>query len=186
VLIPFSKLARHRRRTAVRALQHTIRQQAAQTGSLLFFTHHLLLDPSEPQRPHPWVDVLFLGTDRFTLWNAEFITPEVARQDMAFMRAFEQIEAKLTAAGEVYQASYARGLPEQRYPCLNGLTFSEAQSAVEQELLATLPLPGESFKTNRKYRYGIGLTAVAQVASFDVAAIEKTILRFREIGEQDS
>jgi hypothetical protein len=159
----FVELARHRRRTAVRKLQADILKHAAQTGSALFYTHHLLEDPLEPGRAHPWVDVYFLGKDRFTLWNAEFITPQVALHDLAFERAYHEIYE---------QQGISQGA-------------NAAFDALEQALLQTLPLPGERFKTNRKFRHGIGLSAIVQVPTFDVAAIEHTIQRFRDIGEQD-
>ena len=43
----------------------------------------------------------------------------------------------------------------------------------------------ERFVTDRGYVYGIGLHAVVREATLDRAAIERTIQRFRDIGERD-
>ena len=77
-------------------------QSNQNTGSTLFDSHHLLIDPDEPNRQHTWVDVVFPGLDRFALWNAAFITTEMAKSDLASEQAHEQISARLAAANETY------------------------------------------------------------------------------------
>lgn len=67
---PFVTLPRHRRRSLVIRLQGRMLRNAHYTRSTLFDSDHLLIDPEEPNRLHTWVDVVFPGLERFTLWNA--------------------------------------------------------------------------------------------------------------------
>lgn len=199
---PFVSLPRHRRRARVIALQGRMLRHAHFTGSTLFDSDHLLIDPDEPDRLHAWVDVVFPGLDRFKLWNAEFITSETAKRDIASNQAYEAINAKLMAAGENYERRWTKHVipltrpggqrmvrmefaPEKRYACLNGQTYSQALDALEAELMQSLPTPPERFEIDRRYAYGIGLHAVVNVATLDTAAIEQTIARFRALGEED-
>jgi hypothetical protein len=46
-----------------------------------------------------------------------------------------------------------------------------------------MPVIGESFSIDRSYAYGIGLHAVVAESNLDRTAIERTITRFREMGE---
>ncbi len=199
---PFVSLPRHRRRARVIALQARMLRHAHFTGSTLFDSDHLLIDPDDPDRLHAWVDVVFPGLDRFTLWNAEFITTETAKHDVASTLAYEAIDAKLKAAGENHERRWTKhviprtrpgGLrivrmefaPEKHYDCLNGQTYSQARNALEAELMQSLPTPPERFEIDHRYAYGIGLHAVVNVATFDTAAIEQTIARFRALGEEN-
>ena len=77
-------------------------QSNQNTGSTLFDSHYLLIDPDEPNRQHTWVDGMFPRLDRFALWNAAFITTEMAKSDLASEQAHEQISARLAAANETY------------------------------------------------------------------------------------
>lgn len=196
----FVSLPRHRRRSLVIRLQSCMLRNAHYTGSTLFDSHQLLIDPEEPNRLHSWVDVEFPGLDRFTLWNAAFITTEMAKSDLASEQAYDQINARLAAANETYESRWTSHLiprkrageqrmyrmelaPEKHYECLDGQTYSQAREALEQALMQSLPTPPERFDIDRKYAYGIGLHAVVNVATLDAAAIEQTIVRFRALGE---
>lgn len=198
---PFVSLPRHLRRSLVIRLQGRMLRNAHYTGSTLFYSDHLLIDPEEPNRLHTWVDVVFPGLDRFTLWNAAFITTEMAKSDLAREQAYEQLNARLAAANETYESRWTTHLiprkradeqrmyrmefaPEKHYDCLGGQTYSQAREALEKTLMQTLPTPSERFDIDRKYAYGVGLNAVVNVATLDAAAIEQTIARFRALGER--
>lgn len=196
----FVSLPRHRRRSLVIRLQSRMRR-AHYTGSTLFDSHHLLIGPDEPNRLHTWVDVVFPGLDRFTLWNAAFITTEMAKSDLASEQAYDQINARLAAANETYESRWTSHLiprkrageqrmyrmefaPEKHYDCLDGQTYLQAREALEKTLMVSLPTQPERFDIDRKYAYGIGLHAVVDVATLDAVAIEQTIVRFRALGEK--
>ncbi len=199
---PFVSLPRHRRRSAVIRLQANMLRHAHYTGSTLYNSHQLLIDPDDPDRLHAWVDVVFPGLDRFTLWNAEFITTQMARHDLASERSHEVISARLEAANETYESRMTSHLiprtrpgelrkyrvefsPEKQYDCLDGQTYRQARETLEVELMQSLPTPAERFEIDRGYAYGIGLHAVVNVKTLDCAAIEQTIARFRAIGESN-
>ena len=75
-------------------------------------------------------------------------------------------------------------VPELRYDLLNGQTYREACDALETQLMQTMPTPSERFEIDSGYAYGIGLHAVVNVPTLDTAAIERTIMRFRALGER--
>ena len=196
----FVSLPRHRRRSLVIRLQGRMLRNAYYTGSTLFDSHHLLIDPEEPNRLHVWVDVVFPGLDRFTLWNAAFITTQMAKNYLASEQAHEQISARLAAANQTHETRWTKHLiprkrageqrmyrmefaPEKYYDCLDGQTYRQACDALEQTLMQSLPTPPERFDIDRNYAYGIGLNAVVNAANLDAAVIEQTIARFRALGE---
>ena len=177
---PFVALPRHRRRSLVIRLQGRMLRNAHYTGSTLFDSDHLLIDPDEPNRLHTWVDIVFAGLDRFTLWNAALITTQMAKSDLASSQAHDQISARLAAANETYESRWTTYLiprkrageqrtyrmefaPEKRYDCLDGQTYSQACEALEEKLMQSLPTPPERFEIQRGYAYGIGLHAVVNV-----------------------
>ena len=47
------------------------------------------------------------------------------------------------------------------------------------------PKIGESFTTDHKYAYGIGLHAVVSETTINHDTVVRTIQRFRELGERD-
>jgi hypothetical protein len=121
---PFISLPRHRRRSAVIALHGRMLRHAYYTGSKLFDSNQLLIDPEEPDRLHTWVDIVFPGLDRFTLWNAELITTEMAKHDLASSLAHDEMSAKLEAAGDVYESHDVTSHPAQAPRSANHCTLS--------------------------------------------------------------
>lgn len=75
---------------------------------------------------------------------------------------------------------------ERRYSQFDGRTFRQECERLEAHYLATdPPVITERFVIDRDYAYGIGLHAVVREDNLDRAAIERTIRRFRELGETD-
>jgi len=198
--VPFVELPRHKRRSAVVRLGWKIARQA---DGQTFWTDHLLEDPEDPHRIHGWVDVYFLGADRFTLWNAEFITTALAAEDEISGQSFQAACAQLSpeetenefalewktvprkhpGAMRAKEMVFPPALP---YPQFDGRTFRQECDRLEAHYLATSPpVVAERFVVDRSYAYGIGLHAVVAENTLDRAAIERTIQRFRELGEKD-
>ena len=201
--IAFDALPRRKRRNAVVRLGWKIQRDAIQTGVTEFWTDHLLEDPDEPERQHQWTDVYFLGSDRFTLWNAEIITTKLAIDDAIRERAFTTAWARLNAdeqkressfetiavprkrAGDMRLREWVRQ-PDVHYPQFDMHTFAEECEQVEAHIRATEPPEiSESFTTDRGYAYGIGLHAVVAETNINLDAIVRTIQRFRALGERD-
>ena len=144
--------------------------------------------------------MVFPGLDRFTLWNAAFITTEIAKSDLASEQAHEQISARLAAVNETYESRWTTHLiprkkageqrlyrmefaPEKHYDCLYGQAYSQTCEALGQLLMQSLPTPPERFEIQRGYAYGVRLHAVVDVATLDAAAIDQTIARFGALVE---
>ena len=197
---PFEELPRHKQRAAVVRLGWKILQQTDGRG---FWTDHLMDDPEDPHRVHGWVDVYFLGADRFTLWNAEFITTSLAVQDVVRERAFnaanaqlspEEIESEFAMEWQTVPRKHPGAMrmrqwvqrPDRFYPQFDGRSFSQECDRLEAHYLATdPPAIKERFTIDPSYAHGIGLHAVVNEANLNVAAIERTIQRFRDLGERN-
>lgn len=201
--LPFVDLSLHKRRDEVVRLGWRIARQAAGQGSALFWTAHLLEDPQAPQRQHDWVDLCFIGTDRHTLWTAALVTTQLATQEAIHERAFKAAHAQLTPQqaqsefatrwvavprthpGQMRLSQWVQR-PAFAYPQFAGRTFAQECERLEGQLRATDPQPvAERFVTDRSYPYGVGLHAVVAEPTLDRAAIERTIARFRAVGEGD-
>jgi hypothetical protein len=129
-------------------------------------------------RIHDWIDVYFLGADRFTFWNATIVTLELAKQDALRDRSFKLAYAQLSAEeikrefaietvsiprtrpGQMRSRQWIQP-PKQCYPQFAGRTFHAECERLKAHLLATDPpdIP-ESFAADRGYAYGVGLDAV--------------------------
>lgn len=197
---PFVELPRHKRRAAVVRLGWKILQQTDGRG---FWTDHLMDDPEDPHRVHGWVDVYFLGADRFTLWNAEFITTSLAVEDVIREHAFsaanaqlspEEIESEFAMAWQTVPRKHPGAMrmrqwvqrPDRFYPQFDGRSFRQECDRLEAHYLATdPPAIKERFTIDPSYAHGIGLHAVVNEANLNVAAIERTIQRFRDLGERN-
>jgi hypothetical protein len=198
----FITLPRHKRSDEVIRLKGRIKRTSAEYGGM--FTSHLVLDePGRPDLYNQWFDFYFPGQDRFTLWNATIVTARMAFwdavNDLAYQRTTDMLTPEELAAEptmEFEPAEFSKTgkvltykLVERdkpKYEKFGGLTFFEQWEKQESEVArAAPPTIYESFRLDRNYAYGIGLSIVLDVGVIDRAAIEQAIIRFREIGEID-
>lgn len=198
----FITLPRHKRSDEVIRLKGRMKRTSAEYGGL--FTSHLVLDePGMPDLYNQWFDFYFPGQDRFTLWNAQIVTARKAFweavNDLAYQRTTDMLTPEELAAEptmEFEPAEFSKTgkvltykLVEQnkpQYEKFGGLTFFEQWEKLESEIVQkTPPTICESFRLDRSYAYGIGLSIVLDVDVINRMAIEQAIIKFREIGEID-
>lgn len=92
---PFVTLPRHKRSHEVIRLKGKMRRDVAEYGGR--FTSRLVLnEPGRPDLYNQWFDFYFPGTDRFTIWNASFMTARKAFWDKAHDIAHTRVAAMLT------------------------------------------------------------------------------------------
>jgi hypothetical protein len=194
----FVSLPRHKRSDVFIKLKGEIKREAAQYGGM--FTSPLILDESHESQ---WFDFYFLGLDKFTLWNATITTTKLALQDAAHDLAYNQTVEMMTAE-ELGAECKMEFVPadrsktgkiltyrmieqeKKRYEQFGGLTFFEQLEKLEAKIIAESP-PAiyEYFQTDLSYRYGIGLHIVIDAEVINRTVIERTIVKFRELGEQN-
>ncbi|MCJ1901623.1 hypothetical protein MR829_14720 [Paracoccus versutus] len=197
---PFAALSQHRQRDAFVKLRWKILRDTPVYGGL--FTSHLVLDePGRPDAYRQWFDVLFPGLDGRSIWNATVITGNLRFWERIQDLASEQTRSRLTDAEleEEYRWKFSpafyvgrqkfyrmiRSEP-RHHAALDGLTLREYEERTASEILHnTPPEIHESFRLDHSYRYGIGLEIVTDSPIVDRAAIERSIRRFRELGETD-
>lgn len=196
--LPFGKLSRRRQRDAFVQLRWRILRDTPRYGGM-FTSHQLLDEPGRPDIYNQWFDFLFLGMNGLTIWNAEFITGQMAFWDQVSELAWEQTQSLLTEAE--FEAEFrwktvpmpsVRGqkmhrviFPEpHRHASLDGLTVREHQERAASEILKNSPPDiHESFEIDCSYRYGKGLHIVLDAPVIDRSVIEHAIVKFREAGE---
>ncbi len=196
---PFISLPQHKRGDAFIKMKGKIKHEAAQYGGM--FTSPSILDES---RDSQWMDIYFLGLDKFTIWNATIITARLALEDAAHDLAFTHTEEMLTA-DELESEFKTEFVPadrcsktgkiltyrmlereKKRYDQFGGLTFLEQLDKLEAQIIAETPTTiYEFFQTDLSYSYGIGLNIVVDVETINRTVIEQTIIKFRELGEQN-
>lgn len=94
---PFAALSRHRQRDAFVKLRWKIRRDTPTYGGL--FTSDLVLDePGRLDAYRQWFDVLFLGLDGRSIWNATIITGGLTLWERIQELASEQTRLRLTEA----------------------------------------------------------------------------------------
>jgi hypothetical protein len=172
---PFITLPRHRRSDEVIRLKGEIRRDADLYGGR-FTSHHVLNEPGRPDLYNQWADFYFVGSNRFTIWNAEIVTTRQAFWDEASNLAYQQTDSLVT--------------PKKREPVhyeqFGGLTFLEQWEKLEAGIVRNEPpIIYESFKLDRSYAYGIGLRIVLDVDVINQATIELAIDKFLATGETD-
>lgn len=197
---PFSSLSRHRQRDAFVKLRWKIRRDTPTYGGL--FTSDLVLDePGRPDAYRQWFDVLFLGLDGHSIWNATITTGALTFWERIQELASEQTRSRLTEAeleAEYHwtfapahyvgrQKFYHVIRPEpRRHAALGGLTIRQHEEKNASAILRNTPPDiHESFRLDRSYRYGIGLEIVVNAPIVDQTVIERCIRRFQELGETD-
>ena len=198
----FVTLPRHKRSHEVIRLKGKMRRDVAEYGGR--FTSRLVLnEPGRPDLYNQWFDFYFPGTDRFTIWNASFVTARKAFWDKAHDIAHTRVAAMLSPK-EREENSKLEFVPAQRsstgkiltyklaerekmrFEQFGGLTFHEQWRKLEAEIARNEPpVIHESFKLDRSYVYGIGLKIVLDVDVINQASIEAAIDRFIAIGETD-
>jgi hypothetical protein len=198
---PFAQLPRRQRRNLYVSLRWTIKQEADKYGGK--FTSRLILDePGRPSLYKQWFDdVLFLGADGVTIWNATICTAPDAfwnkTSQLASERAFSLLSEEQQKQeglewegpfrnedGEKYYTMAERA--EKAYECFGGLTLREYKEKTELEIINNEPPPiYESFELDPSYEYGIGLRAIVLADEINRKVIDSTIDRFRQAGETD-
>lgn len=197
----FVSLPRHKRSNEVIRLKGLIRRQENKFGGR--FTSHLDLDIRSSGSHHHWYDFCFLGSNRFTFWNAEIITTRRALldevNDIASSRALsmltkDQIEresmidcepADISETGKVITHQLIPKEPTP-YSQFAGRTLYEEIRFQEEKIISSEP-PSifESFSVDYGYVYGVGLKMVRDVEHIDRMVIEDAIDHFFAIGETD-
>jgi hypothetical protein len=159
----------------------------------------MLDEPGRPPLYKQWFDdVLFLGTDGITIWNAAIVTAtwefwsKASRlvSDHAFsLLSQDQLKQEgLQLEGPFYDnnGKYYKMAerPAPVYDCFGGLTLREYEEQCKLKIIEDEPpVIHESFEIDPRYEYGIGLRAVVQADEVNREVSEKTIDRFRELGE---
>ena len=122
---PFVTLPRHKRSHEVIRLKGKMRRDAAEYGGR--FTSRLVLnEPGRPDLYNQWFDFYFPGTDRFTIWNASFVTARKAFWDKAHDLAHTRVGAMLTPE-EREENSNWEFVPAQRSSTGKILTYKLAE-----------------------------------------------------------
>jgi hypothetical protein len=198
----FVMLPRHKRSNEVMRLKGQIKRDSDKYGGM--FTSDVLLDePCRPDLYKQWFDFYFLGQDRFTFWNVEIVTARRAFWDAVQELAHQRTTAMLTSE-ELADESKLEFVPADfsstgkvltyqlinrekiQYKKFNGLTFSEQLEKMEVDIIReTTPIIHESFRLDRSYVYGIGLSIILDVNIINQAAIEQAITQFRLLNETD-
>ena len=147
-----------------------------------------------------WFDFLFLGMDGRTIWNAEIITARRHFWDKVETLAWNRATALMSEEEQAAEfklefepvghrrLTMYRLKPRERriYEAFGGLTFEEYKEQVEADIIRDEPPPvHESFRTDREYRYGIGLYIVVNAEEIDREVVETAIARFQDQGEID-
>lgn len=196
----FITLPRHRRSDEVIRLKRKIRRDADLYGGR-FTSHHVLNEPGRPDLYNQWADFYFVGSNRFTIWNAEIVTARRAFWDKASNLAYQRADSLLTPeerdaesklefepaqisrTGKILSYQQVKREPV-RYEQFGGLTFFEQWEKLESEIVRNEPpIIYESFKLDRGYAYGVGLYIVLDVDVINQAAIELAIDKFLAKGE---
>jgi hypothetical protein len=200
--IPFSQLAKHRRGDLVIALKNKIQRTLSEYGPR--FTSNLVLEePGRPECYNQWFDFYFLGSDRFTIWNATIVTATQACWEEAWNQAYHEANARLTPqeleeeharqwnftpasfspTGKV--KTYTLDVPTQKaLASLDGKTLDEYRAFLESEILQTRPpVIHEHFRIDPNNAYGIGLDMVVDAPFINRHVIEQSIDSFLALGQ---
>ncbi|MCG8273900.1 hypothetical protein MIC97_20665 [Aquamicrobium sp. NLF2-7] len=166
----------------------------------MFTSHQVLDEPGRPALYNQWFDFVFPGLDGRTIWNAEIITARKDFWDKVEAIAWDRATALMSEEDreeefrmdvvpifvgrhKIYRSVQRK---KQRYPAFGDLTFREYEEQLKAQIIANEPpAVHERFKSDRTYRYGIGVKLVVDAEEIDQAAVEAAIERFRVAGEGD-
>lgn len=164
--VPFAALPRNKRSEDVIRIKNEIRRDADKYGGR-FTSHGVLSEPGHPDFPCQIFDFYFLGTDRFTIWNACAVTARQAFLDEVHVTVRERM----------------------RFDLFGDQSFQEYLRTVSAEMVKLVlnepPVIYESFNLVPGYIEGVGLNIVLDVDAIDKDCVEAAIDRFFELGETD-
>lgn len=197
---PFVLKSRGKRSEAVIRLKNKMRKDVAMFGGS--YTSHLYLE-DDTDRPSVFChdfDFYFPGESRFVLWNADIVTAtskfwgevDSLAWDKAYgMLSEEEAEEEFKLDFVQIEGTYGKSKlfrfadkEEKKYEQFDGLTYSEYKRNLESDIIKNSPPEiFESFMTDRKFAYGIGLNIVVDEPTINHEVILKTIERFKDMGE---
>lgn len=200
--VPFAQLSKKKRGIEYIRLKRKILRDTNLYGGK--FTSRLVLDePGRPDIYNQCFSFYFLGSDKFTIWNAHIrsankyfwetlgslaryrATPMLSGEEQADEFSWAFVPATRSYTGKVTGYKLARKT-KRIYEQFDGRTFSEQCRKYESEILKNEPPKVyESFQVDPSYVYGIGLDIVVDASVINQAVIEQVITRFREIGERN-
>lgn len=186
----FIDLPRNRRADMVFKLKHQIAR-----GPYRNFTSHDYLTDGVS-----WCDIYFIGSDRFTLWNATIVTASDDYKGARWSAAYDAVLAQMTSEHReehltrnhfskdefVTDPSLPKGFRLWRprivtYDQFDGRTFNEQINHIENTIEVSV---FEKIKIDPSYRYGIGLEATLDIALITPDVLSDFVDRFIEGGEQ--
>lgn len=171
---PYCRLSRRKQRDSFIRLRQKIRNEVSVYGGQ-FTSRHVLDEPGRPALYNQWADVYFLGSDGLTIWNAAIVTAFRefwdTVEDMAHAKAWEMLtpEEQSAEAEMKFEPIWSKGRrmyrllakPEIVYEKFGGLTYRDYQGKLTEKIIQNEPpVVFESFATDRRYRYGVGLNMV--------------------------
>ena len=181
---PFVDLPRHRRADKWFELKHEIAK-----GPYENFTCHSYLDEGVS-----WLDIFFLGPDKFTYWNVYLGSAPYTLDSEARNRAIELVEADLTAEQREARRTFNHFGPrsahgtrqwihdDTTYEQFDGRTWFEEIRLRSKTLTAEdLDLRAE-IAIDRDYASGIGLHVVLDVPILTEYLITEWIKDFPSLG----
>ena len=196
---PFHTLSRRKRGNAGIHLKAKILHTRSLYGGR--FTSHLWLEePGENPVRSQWFDFLFLGSDKYTIWNAYVCTARMAFWDKVGDMARERGRKLLSpeeqeeefrldfepASRDAWGRVTTYTLVDHHRPRaqFGGLTYRDYCQQLEREIIEREP-PAvyESFDQDRSYAYGTGLHIIVDADGIDRTTIERVIDKFVEIGQ---
>jgi len=195
----YSSLSPRRQRDAFIRLRWKVLCDTPIYGGM-FTSHQVLDEPGRPALYNQWFDFVFPGLDGRTIWNAEIITArkdfwdkvnEIAWDRATALMSEEEREEEFrmdfvpifVGRHKMYRSVHRE---KQRYPAFGGLTFRDYLEQLKTQIVTDEPpAVHERFKTDREFRYGIGVKMVVDAEETDQAVVEAAIEHFRAEGEGD-
>lgn len=192
----FTTLSRRRRRARTQHIKNLIHRERHRCGGL----HYDDCDSENAEAiaagwVWTWSDILFLGNSPNVYWNAEIITTDVARADIAEKWVFEEADAMLSqnqqedeariettpnynAKGKVVSYTMVERT-RVSYPQFGGLTyFAYIDKRLAEVLRDNPPVVTPGYRIQFGYRSGIGLQIIVDESMLTREIIDGAIRSF--------
>ncbi|UZH01689.1 hypothetical protein OJ965_13300 [Pantoea anthophila] len=193
---PFNTLSRRQRRARTQHVKNLIYRERQRCGGL----HYDDCDSENAEAiaagwVWTWSDVLFLGNSPDLYWNAEIITIDVARADIAENLVFEEAHAMLNQSQQEDEARMdttsnfntngkviSHTVMERTrvsYPQFDGLTYFEyIDKRLAEVMRDNPPIVTHGYRIQYGYRSGIGLQIIVEEPVLTREIIDSAIHSF--------